>query len=532
MNLPVDSKSDSSDLAALQEIGRKFHLEVLAAVPDDLLDPELVTQLPVEWARAHGMLPVRYQGQLAVLTADPAELSAQKHLSLLLGRELLPLLAPRDAIIAGIERCYVSRSETAREFLEDLDQAAPQSPVISARSDDLLQIAENAPVTQLVNLILLEAVKANASDVHVEPFESRLRIRYRIDGVLYDQAEPPKHLEPALISRLKVMAHMDITEKRLPQDGVARVRIGEREIDIRASTIPVAEGERVVLRLLDRQATVLPVAGLGLTPEMLAGLQALLQESHGMIIVSGPTGGGKTTTLYAALQELDKARLNILTIEDPIEYQLPDIGQIQVKPKIGLTFASGLRHILRQDPDVILVGEIRDLETAEIAIRASLTGHLVFSTLHTNDAPSSVTRLADMGIEPYLIAVSLRAVLAQRLVRRLCTACRKPTVLSPADLAWLASLRANVAGKPVWAAQGCPACLEGYRGRTGIFELLMMDAELADAIRTDPGQTRGLRERAVRKGMKTLLADGLDKLLAGQTSFPEILRAIGRFSAT
>ncbi len=523
--LPSGPDSDAQELEALS---RKFHVDVAATVPDDMLNPELVASLPVEWARAHAMLPVHYQGRVAVLTAQPADISGQKHLELLLGRELVPVLASRESILSAIERCYFSRQETPKEFLRDLDQPAA-SAVVASRSDDLLQVAENAPVTQLINLILLEAVKAGASDVHVEPFESRLRVRYRIDGLLYDQASPPKHIELALISRLKVMSRMDISEKRLPQDGVARVRIGEREIDIRVSTIPVAEGERVVLRLLNRNVVLLPLSGLGLSADMRASLESILQESHGVILVCGPTGSGKTTTLYAALQRLNKDRTNILTIEDPIEYQLPDIGQIQVKPKIGLTFAAGLRHILRQDPDTILVGEIRDLETAEISIRASLTGHLVFSTLHTNDAPSAIIRLIDMGIEPYLLAASLRAVLAQRLVRCLCPACRERVPVVDPALALPPTVKASLGKYPVWQARGCPACLEGYRGRIGLFELMIVDAEIAEAIRTGDSDCRLLVELAVRKGMTTLLDDGLAKMAQSITSLSEILRTIGKF---
>jgi general secretion pathway protein E len=523
--LAANSAGVPGDLEAL---GRKFHLEVVAAVGDDMLDPALVANLPVEWARTHVAIPVHFRGQVAVLTAQPADIGGQKHLELLLGRELLPLLASRENILAAIERCYFRGQETPREFLRDLEPPAP-GPAAELRSDDLLQIAENAPVTQLINLILLEAVKAGASDVHVEPFEARLRVRYRIDGMLYEQAAPPKRLEPALISRLKVMARMDISEKRLPQDGVARVRIGEREIDIRVSTVPVAEGERVVLRLLNRNAALLPISGLGLSASMLLSLEELMQETHGVILVCGPTGSGKTTTLYAVLQRLNKERSNILTIEDPIEYQLPDIGQIQVKPKIGLTFAAGLRHILRQDPDTILVGEIRDLETAEIAIRASLTGHLVFSTLHTNDAPEAVIRLSDMGIEPYLVAASLRAVLAQRLVRRLCPACREQAPETEALRLAPEPVRLAIGKQAVWRARGCPACLEGYRGRTGLFELMLVNAPLAEAVRTAAHDSRALAELAKRNGMTTLLDDGLAKLAQGVTSLSEILRAIGRF---
>lgn len=524
-----DQNIGVDDPARLVELAKKFHIELLTVIADDCLDPELVADLPVEWARAHCMLPVRHAGQPAVLVNDPAALGAQQHLNLLLRRELMPLLAARGLILAAIERCYFSRSETASEFLDDLQQEMPAVHVAPARSDDLLQSSENAPITQLINLILLEAVKAGASDVHLEPFAARLRVRFRVDGVLYEQTAPPKHLESALISRLKVMAHMDIAEKRLPQDGVARVRIGEREIDIRVSSIPVAEGERVVLRLLNRQTALRPLAGLGLAPAMLGNIEGLLRETHGIIVVCGPTGSGKTTTLYAVLQQLDKSRTNILTIEDPIEYQLADIGQMQIKPKIGLGFAGGLRHILRQDPDTILIGEIRDLETAEIAVRASLTGHLVLATLHTNDAVGCVTRLTDMGVEPYLLAACLRAALAQRLVRCLCGVCRRTAVLTDEQKAFFA-LQPPAWPEQVWEAAGCPACREGYLGRTGLFELMIVDADLAEAVRFGHSDSRALRDLALRKGMTRLFNDGLDKLAHGVTSVAELQRAIGRMS--
>ncbi len=516
---------------ALRDLAARFHLAALPDIPDDLLDPALVAELPLDWARAHAALPVRYQGKLGVLVADPLDLEVPKYLSLMFNAELTPLLSSRPAILAAIEKCYYRGSSNPAAFLADMAPAAeadarPGRP----RADDLLQTAENAPVSQLVNLILLGAVKAGASDVHLEPFEARLRVRYRVDGVLYDQAAPPKHLEAALVSRLKVMAHMDIAEKRLPQDGAARVRVGERELDIRVSTIPVVEGERVVLRLLSRSEALHPLSGLGMAPETFSAFQALLRETSGMIVVCGPTGSGKTTTLYAALQQLDKGHTNILTIEDPVEYQLADIGQMQVKPKIGLDFAGGLRHILRQDPDTILVGEIRDRETAEIAVRASLTGHLVFSTLHTNDAAGAVLRLLDIGIEPYLLAAALRASLAQRLTRRLCTQCRTPAEFAPADREWAAAAGAPPpAGVNVWGAgPGCAACMDGYRGRMGLFELLALNAELVELVRAGRCDAAGLRAAALRGGMRTLAADGCAKVLAGLISLAELQRVIGR----
>ncbi|MBM4143327.1 MAG: type II/IV secretion system protein [Lentisphaerae bacterium] len=513
----TESPSDLPGLAA------RYGVEYLAAVDEAILDPSLVDSLPVEWARANLMLPVRIGGDLCVLTSDPSRVSGQEYLALLLGAPLRPVLAPREAVLRSIEQCYYRRENSAEAFIEELPSEVRAAAERGGAADDLLRVAEKAPVTQLVNLILLEAVKQRASDIHFEPFEDRLRVRYRIDGVLYERASPPKQIEEPLVSRLKVMAHMDIAEKRLPQDGMTRVRVGEREIDIRVATIPVAEGERVVLRLLDRGSALLPLAALGMNAAVLAAFEALLRESNGLIAVCGPTGSGKTTTLYAALGRLDESRRNILTIEDPIEYRLPNIGQIQVKPKIGLTFATGLRHILRQDPDIVLVGETRDVETAEIALRAALTGHLVFTTLHTNDAPGAALRLIDMGVEPYLLAACLRGALAQRLVRTLCQACRRPVTLAAGDVASLGPAGAGLIGRTAWEAAGCPACLEGYRGRTGLFELMLIDAGMQETIRGGKIGVGDLRARAEERGMRGLLADGIERVLAGATTVAEVV---------
>lgn len=514
-----------AELERLRERGRAEGLRVLDQVPPEALDPALVAELSVDWARSHVLLPVILDGRACVLTAAPDDVAPQEHLSLLLGCDLQPVLAPRAVILQAIEQCYYRRDASPGDFLKDLGAATPAAPVNrpGPASADLLQVAHEAPVTQLVNLVLLEAVQRRASDIHVEPYENRLRVRYRIDGVLYEQTAPPKHMEEALVSRLKVMAHMDVAERRLPQDGMARVRVGEREIDVRVSTIPVAEGERVVLRLLDSRSALLPLADLGMRSAMYAAFAHLLASPDGMVIVCGPTGSGKTTTLYAALGRLDATRRNILTIEDPIEYQLPDIGQMQVKPKIGLTFAAGLRHILRQDPDVILVGETRDLETAEIAIRSALTGHLVFTTLHTNDAPGAVLRLADMGVAPHLLAACLRGVLAQRLVRRLCPQCRRPAVLGGAVPGLRADLRAAHAGRGLWLPGGCPACLEGYHGRVGLFELMPVGSELCDALRRHGGDVADIRQVAAGHGLLPLIDDGLEKVFAGLTSLADVL---------
>jgi general secretion pathway protein E len=523
---PTPPPAEAAD--TLEALGRRYRLEILRELDDALLDPSLIADVPVDWARAHNLLPVRRAGRVCVLTSAPADVAARQSLALLLGEDPLPLLADRALIAAGIERCYASRPDTARSFLEDLGPAGEHPPPASGpAASDLLQASADAPVSQLVNLILLEAVKAGASDVHIEPGSGSLRVRIRVDGILYEQASPPKHLQEALLSRLKVMARMDIAEKRLPQDGAARVRVGEREADLRVSTVPVADGERMVLRLLHRETALRPLTGLGLPAELLGRLERILDEPSGMLLAAGPTGSGKTTSLYAALQRLNNGRLNIMTIEDPVEVAVAGLGQIQVKPKIGLTFAGGLRHILRQDPDAILVGEIRDLETAEIAVRASLTGHLVLSTLHTHDAAGTVVRLADMGLPPYLLAACLRGVLAQRLVRRLCPACRRLEPPAPGGPQTLLPLPPEARGQALWTAVGCAACREGYRGRTGVFELLEMDAEFADAFRRGLAGAAALRELARRKGMRPLLEDAIRKALAGETTLAEVLRVVG-----
>jgi len=506
----------------IEQLAEEYGLEIAETISDHELDPAFVASLPVEWARANCLLPVRVDGVPCVLTCDPSTVDQQEHLSLLTGCHLKPMLASRELILQSIERCYYSKNDSPTDFIEDLEAGEDRFGTTD-RVDDLLQVAEKAPVTQLINLILLDALKKRASDIHFEPFEAQLRVRYRVDGILYEQASPPRNMVEALVSRLKVMSHMDIAEKRLPQDGMARVRVGEREFDIRVSTIPVAEGERVVLRLLDKDSALLPLASLGMREECLAAFDRLVTEPHGMIVVSGPTGSGKTTTLYAALAGMDSSKKNILTIEEPIEYQLENIGQIQVKTKIGLTFSTGLRHILRQDPDIVLVGETRDAETATIGIRAALTGHLVFTTLHTNDAAGAIVRLLDMGVEPYLLSSCIRGVLAQRLVRKLCPACRKEVPLSAEEAGKLGEPGTNLVGCSVWAPVGCNECIQGYKGRTGLFELLVMDQGICERVRSGNCTPAEIRSAARRANMETLLEDGVSKALDGTTSVSEVL---------
>ncbi len=526
-NMPEETEDLSAGLpGSARDLALEYGLESIDVLPTGYLDQELIKKLPVEWARSHCLLPVRIDGDACVLTADPAAVEEQNALELMIGCPLHPVVAERALIVQGIERAYFRRDSSPGDYIKGLEPEDGEISIGRIKADDLLQAAESAPATQLVKLIVLEAVKQNASDIHFEAFESRLRVRYRIDGVLYEKASPPKHLERAIVSRVKVMAGMDIAEKRLPQDGMARVRVGEREIDLRVSTVPVAEGERVVLRLLDRDATLLPLSKLGMDGKMLGVFREVINFPHGIIPVCGPTGSGKTTTLYAALNEIDSTRKNILTIEEPIEYQLPDIGQMQVKPKIGLTFANGLRHILRQDPDVILVGETRDLETAEISIRSSLTGHLVFTTLHTNDAPGAVVRLLDMGVEPYLLASCLRAALAQRLVRTLCESCRRRTEASEEDIARLGPVGRKLESRPIWTPAGCDKCLEGFNGRTGLFELMPFSEEMADVLRSGKVRPLQLRTMAENHGMKNFGDAGVEKVLDGTTSIEEVVKVM------
>jgi general secretion pathway protein E len=375
----------------------------------------------------------------------------------------------------------------------------------------------------MINALLLQALRERASDVHFEPYESRSVVRFRVDGVLRDVIEPPRALHGALVSRVKIMANLDIAEKRLPQDGRLALKLGDKQVDVRVSTLPTGSGERVVLRLLDKDSAQLDLTALGMSAATLAAMDRLIREPHGIVLVTGPTGSGKTTTLYSALSRLPRGTLNLMTVEDPIEYALDGVGQTQVSPKIDLDFARALRAILRQDPDIIMIGEIRDLETAQIAVQASLTGHLVLATLHTNDAASAMTRLADMGVEPYLLASSLLGVLAQRLVRTLCPACRKRVAPTAGEAVLLAEIGLP-RELPLFAPVGCAECREtGYRGRSGIYELIVVDTAMAKLIH-DRAPEHALRSAAIAAGMVTLRRDGARWLAEGHTSLAELVR--------
>ncbi len=409
--------------------------------------------------------------------------------------------------------------DLAGDMAQDMDLSRLLQEI--PRVEDLLESQDDAPVIRLINALFTQALRAGASDIHIEPFETRLLVRMRIDGTLRDLIEPPRALHGAIVSRVKIMAQLDIAEKRLPQDGRITLRVAGKPVDVRVSTIPTGHGERVVLRLLDKQAGRLDLGKLGMDAATLAHMDRLIREPHGIVLVTGPTGSGKTTTLYAALSRLDAAALNIMTVEDPIEYDLDGISQTQINPRIEMSFARALRTILRQDPDVVMVGEIRDLETAQIAVQASLTGHLVFATLHTNDAVSAVTRLVDMGVEPFLLASSLIGVGAQRLVRCLCLECRQVITADAAQGITLGTAPSN--GK-LYTAQGCPACkYTGYRGRTGIYELLTVDDDLRRLIH-DRSSEQILRAHVLARGMRSLREDGMRLAARGVISLDEVLR--------
>jgi general secretion pathway protein E len=510
-----------------QALASHYGLPYLEKLPDDGTAAECVGVLPINFAKRYQLLPVRKDGASVVLAAaDPSSLGPIDDVRLLLHKPIKVVVAPGPVIVDAINRVYDMAANTASDLMEGLDEERLELMATDfEETQDLLDADEEAPIIKLINSLLFQAVKDRASDIHIEPFERDLTVRFRIDGVLYDIISPPKRFQPVIISRVKIMAGLNIAEKRLPQDGRIRIKLAGKDVDIRVSTVPTAFGERVVMRLLDRSSTILQLNELGLTGHKLELVDTLIHQSHGIILVTGPTGSGKTTTLYAALSRINTTDKNIITIEDPIEYQLHGVGQIQVNPKIELTFASGLRSILRQDPDVIMVGEIRDAETAKIAIQAALTGHLVFSTLHTNDSCGAITRLIDMGIEPFLVASSVIAVMAQRLIRRVCPSCGAAYRPSVEELRQLGLSADRLEGHTVYrTGPTCPDCKHtGYRGRLGIHELLMIDDEVRN-LTMKASDSASIRRVAAAKGMNSLREDGADKVLDGLTTVEEVLR--------
>jgi general secretion pathway protein E len=479
--------------------------------------------IPYVFARSQGILVVGESGAgLEVLSRVSTTASAMAEVRRTLGRPLRVRTVADADFDAALGEAYAEGYGPAAAIVDDAGQELDLSQLMHdlPAVEDLLDAQDEAPIIRMVNALLTQAVREGASDVHVEAFEKSSVVRFRRDGMMRDVAEPHRALHAALVSRIKIMANLDIAERRLPQDGRISLRLGGRTIDVRVSTLPTAHGERAVLRLLDKDQTRLRLDALGMSPLIERRFARLLAEPHGIVLVSGPTGSGKTTTLYAALSGMDVRQRNIVTVEDPVEFDLPGIGQTQVNPRIALDFARALRAILRQDPDVIMIGEIRDVETARIAVQASLTGHLVLATVHTNDAVSAVTRLVDMGVEPFLLASTLRGVLAQRLVRRLCPECRIGRAADAADREILGA----DCPPTLWQAAACPACTKnGYRGRTGIYELLTIDDELTRLIHSGAAE-HALRDAARRAGFVDLRSDGLRYLASGDTTPEELLR--------
>jgi general secretion pathway protein E len=515
--------------------GKKIALPVqsnhLRTISGEQLAPELVRKLPLEFLKKHCAIPITLEGgSVAIALSDPLNFEAYDSISAVLGMTCERVICPASEIDNAISRCFyqntdpIEKTEGTRDGNLSSGENKFDKTLFAPRAEDLLSVANKAPTVKLVNRILFQALHSRSSDIHIEPYEDEVRIRFRVDGVLHNVLALPRGQMSGLASRLKIMANLNIAEQRLPQDGQSRVKIGEKLVDIRMSVIPTLGGERLMLRLLDKSNRKLGLDEIGFSSQLLSNFRSLINLPHGIILLTGPTGSGKTTTLYATINQLNSEVRNILTVEDPIEYQLPGVGQMQVKPKIKLTFASCLRHILRQDPDVIMIGEIRDIETAEIAIQASLTGHLVLSTLHTNDSASAVTRLVDMGVEPYLISSSVVAVMAQRLVRTICPECKRP-YKNPQQLALFGSENCP-SGTPrqLYKGQGCKYCLQtGYFGRTGIFELLTIDDDIRELI-LKRSSSHIIKRLATRKGLKTLREDGLQKVLSGETTLEEVFR--------
>ncbi len=513
----------------LEALSRQFGIPFERSIRDRI-DGALTTKAPISFIREYHMVPFQRNGAgFEIAINDPMNLLPLDDLRLLLGGPVQPVLCPLAEIEAIIDGYFDQQGQNAADMIDSITQDDDEVQELSLLEGgdshrDLLDLANEAPIIKLINLLISGAVKERASDIHIEPFEREVRVRYRIDGVLYEKLTIPKSQQPAVTSRMKIMANLNIAEHRLPQDGRIKIRLSGKEIDIRVSVIPVNFGERVVMRILEKSTFLFSLEELGMDKKDYSLFDKLITRSHGIILVTGPTGSGKSTTLYAALQRVNSPDKNIITVEDPIEYQMAGIGQIQVQPKIGLTFALGLRHIVRQDPDIILVGEIRDHETAEMAIQASLTGHLVFATLHTNDSAGAITRLVNMGIEPFLVTSSTIAIMAQRLVRRICPYCKEPYAPDPESVRELGDSARALEDGMVYRGRGCDRCLSrGYYGRTGIFELLVMTPHIQD-LALKGVDSNMLKREAVKKGMRTLRADGAVKVAAGVSTIEEVLR--------
>jgi general secretion pathway protein E len=503
--------------------------EYFDEIPAKEVPPEFIEAVPATYAQHHYLIGVKREGdngELTIVLSRPLDVKLLDNVSKMTHMPVKAAVATRTAITSAIDVAYEQRTTVIEEVAEELDsQNIDQLADEVSASDDLLDVVNRPPVIRLVNDILFRALQLRASDIHVHPYEAKIQIRYRIDGILYDTLSLNRNVLSLIISRIKVMAGMDIAERRMPQDGRCSVRLGQREVDLRVSTVPTSYGERAVLRILDKSTALYGLDELGLWKEDLERFDSMLTRTHGVIFVTGPTGSGKSTTLYACLQRMNSAEKNIMTIEDPIEYQLEGISQMQVASKKGMNFANSLRHVLRQDPDVIMVGEVRDVETARMAIQSSLTGHLVFSTLHTNDSAGAITRLLDFGVEPYLVSSSLIAVLAQRLVRRICPDCKAEYEPDARELRELGLLDMDGGAEhKFYTGTGCDRCFQtGYRGRTGVYELMLINEDIQELVYKSES-AGAIKRVALNAGLQTLRMDGARKVLAGITTIAEVLR--------
>lgn len=520
-----------SDDELIQALGEQFNLQTVD-IEGVTPPPDARESVSDAMAQLYRVIPLQLNdGVLTLATCDPHNLAMQDELRRFLGYEIRLLVATEGQILKAIDKYFNQEAESIEKIIADLENdddlkkateaLAQEGPI---NLSDVNELVESAPVRKLLNMVLLLAIKDHASDIHFEPFEDEFRIRIKADGILFEMVPPPRHLAFAITTRIKVMAKLNISERRLPQDGRIELTVGGHPVDLRVSVLPTMFGESVVCRVLDRSVVSLDLNNVGMNPEIMAGFREVIEKPNGIILVTGPTGSGKTTTLYSALSELNRIEEKLITTEDPVEYDIDGIVQIPINHDINVTFASALRAILRQDPDKILVGEIRDLETAEIAVQASLTGHTVFSTLHTNDAPSTVTRLKDMGVPTFLITATVEAILAQRLVRRICAECREEVEVSEETLVELDLKPEQIKGKKFYRGAGCASCNNtGYKGRVGLFELMIMDDELRDMI-NENANTDDLRDRAQAKGMKLLRDMGIDFVFDGTTTAEEVVR--------
>jgi general secretion pathway protein E len=508
-----------------EEIAKRFNLPFYTDLSEFPLVKDKITLLPYSLAKSRFLLALEEkEGTLLVAMLHPFDFELFEEVRCLTHRKVSVAIAPKASLEEAIEQCYHQKENAASEYIASLQLESQGVSQEKAEGYDLLEKGAESPVIRMLNVMLTEAIQQGASDIHFEPMENGLGVRYRIDGVLQQRHAPPKEFQSQLITRIKVMARLDIAEHRLPQDGRIKLNMGGRQIDFRVSTVPVVFGERIVLRILDKGNVLLGLNKIGMPASLLPPFIKLINLSEGIVLVTGPTGSGKTTTLYSALSEVNSQEMNIMTIEDPPEFKLDGMAQIGVNPKIHLTFATGLRHILRQDPDIIMIGEIRDKETAEIAIQASLTGHLVLSTLHTNDAPSALTRLVDMGIEPYLLTSSVVGILAQRLVRLICPFCRVNYIPADQELKELGILRSDLANEHFFRGEGCAHCFgSGFKGRHGIYELLPVNSAIKKQLLQSPDALE-LQRTAMAIGMRSLRREGAELVIQGLTSTSEVLR--------